>query len=76
LHTNLYPFAATIAEEETVSAIVFDGPSIRFALLDGFPNCSAKICADRQVFNRENTSEQIVGHQPMRDSASIRGCVP
>jgi hypothetical protein len=46
LHANLSPLAIAIAEEETVRAIVLDGPSIRLAIRDSLAHCSVKISAD------------------------------
>jgi hypothetical protein len=65
-----------IAEEEPVSAIVLDSPSIRFALVDAFPHGSVKVCANCQVLARQDTAEDVVGHEPVRNAAFVRGSVP
>jgi hypothetical protein len=56
LHVNLSSLATAIAENETVGAIVLNGPPIRLALIDRFPHGSVKICADRQVATRNDTA--------------------
>jgi hypothetical protein len=76
LHANLSPLATTIAEEETVSPIVLDSPAVRFTLIHGFRHCSVKICADRQVLARKDTTANIICGEPVRDAAFIFGCVP
>ncbi len=53
MHTHLSPLAITIAEKETVGAIVLDSPSIRLALFDGLAHGSVKVCANRQVLARQ-----------------------
>jgi hypothetical protein len=67
--------ALSFAEEEPVGALVLASPSIRLALLYGLAQRSAKICADREVLAQKDSAEDVVGHEPVRDSTFVRGCV-